>query len=503
VGLSIAGLSDFPINTTSARRRAIDRPGVTVGMADERIRDPVRGSAPGGTRRAQMAISAFMSALVIGRRVRLAHACVLNSLKHPDEVPTLRRVYGPGFFLNSLNVYAGELEIRPPLRRSTKTLADSCSYVYKPPGTPTPMRTINMRRSRLVGRNVYSIGICWLLAVSLVHPSERRSVSTQNSPEPAAFQQALRHYRTGRVQDAIDQLAAWPVDRLAAAAKAAAPNLSSSDRMAAAILQAEVASALLDAHRVHYGVANRLSPNDGRKVTEMVNTGLALLSGGGHAPFGEQLGDEPRRWWYYAVASSLAASILLPEASQVVDIGLKEFHDDPLLLTARGTIAGRFHHGSKVAMNRFPSTKSAMADYKRALMLDPGLTIAKLRLGHLYVDLRARREATGWLQSVAAGASTDAQQYVAHLLLGRIAARAQDLEAADAEFRKAYGIGPGYQTACIALSRNEEVLDRPERAADLARDCLLLSEHDDPWPYYDAMGDPDALLHLRSEARSR
>jgi len=344
---------------------------------------------------------------------------------------------------------------------------------------------------------------CWLLAVSLVHASEGRSVPTQNSREPAVFQQAVRNYRTGRAQDVINQLAAWPVDRLAAAAKASAPNLSSSDRMAAAILQAEVARALLDAHRVKYGLASRLSPNDRRKVTEVVNSGLALFYDAGRAPFGEQLGDEPRRWWYYAVASSMAASILLPEASQVIDIGLKEFHDDPLLLTARGTIAGRFHHGPKAAMTRLPSTKSAMADYKRALMLAPGLTIAKLRLGHLYVDLGAGRDATGWLQSVAAGASTDDQQYVAHLLLGRVAAGAQDLEVADAEYRKAYSIGAGYQAACIALSRNEEALDHPERAADLARDCFLLSGHDDPWPYYDAMGDPDALPHLRAEARGR
>jgi tetratricopeptide (TPR) repeat protein len=355
----------------------------------------------------------------------------------------------------------------------------------------------------------------WVFGLSLAHPKERvfqeavateviaSSGSPQKSPDPDTFQQSLRVYRTGRAQDAISQLAAWPVDRLVAAAKASAPNLSSSDRMAAAILQAEVASALLDAHRVHYGLASRVSPNDGRKVTEVVNSGLALFYDAGRAPFGEQLGDEPRRWWYYAVASSLVASILLPEASQVIDIGLKEFHDDPLLLTARGTIAGRFHHGPKVAMMRLPSTKAAMADYKRALMLAPGLTIAKLRLGHLYVDLGAGPEATGWLQSVAAGASTDDQQYVAHLLLGRVAARAQDLEVADAEYRKAYGIGAGYQAACIALSRNEEVLDHPERAADLARDCLLLSGHDDPWPYYDAMGDPDALLHLRAEVRGR
>jgi hypothetical protein len=273
--------------------------------------------------------------------------------------------------------------------------------------------------------------------------------------------------------------------------------------MAAAILQAEVAGALLDAHRVQYGLASRLSPNDGRKVTEVVNSGLALFYDAGRAPFGEQFGDEPRRWWYYGVASSFVASVLLPEASQVIDIGLKEFHDDPLLLTARGTVAGRFHHGPKAAMMHLPSTKSAMADYKRALTLAPDLTIAKLRLGQLYVDLGARREAVDWLQSVSTGESTDDQRYVAHLLLGRVAARAHDLEMAGAEYRKAYSIGAGYQTACVALSRNEVVLEHRERAGDLAQECLLLSEHDDPWPYYDAMGDPDALPHLRAEARGR
>jgi hypothetical protein len=356
--------------------------------------------------------------------------------------------------------------------------------------------------SRSAARPLHATSVAAVVVLSLTVVTDGH-VSAQVSPVAVTFQQLLRTYRTGRAQDAINQLAAWPVDRLTAAAKASAPNLSSSDRMAAAILQAEVAGALLDAHRVQYGLASRLSPNDGRKVTEVVNSGLALFYDAGRAPFGEQFGDEPRRWWYYGVASSFVASVLLPEASQVIDIGLKEFHDDPLLLTARGTVAGRFHHGPKAAMMRLPSTKSAMADYKRALMLAPGLTIAKLRLGQLYVDLGAGREAGSWLQSVATGASSDDQQYVAHLLLGRVAARAHDLELADAEYRKAYSIGAGYQAACIALSRNEEVLDHPERAADLARDCLLLSNHDDPWPYYDAMGDPEALPHLRAEARGR
>jgi len=337
------------------------------------------------------------------------------------------------------------------------------------------------------GRNIVAVVIC-VLGLSL---------ASADSLDAAAFQQLLGTYRTGRAQDAINKLAAWPVDRLVAAAKASTPQLSSSDRMAAAILQAEVANAWLDLHRGRYGLVSLLSPNDALKVTDVINSGLALLHDARRAPFGDRLGDEPRRSWYYAVASSLVASILLPEASALIDAGLKAFPDDPLLVTARGTIAAGHPR------MRFHSTKAALADYQRALALAPDLAIIKLRLGQLYVDLGSGREAARWLQSVASGASTDDQRYLAHLLLGRIAAAEHDLEMSDAEYFKAYRLGAGYQAACIALSRSEEVLEHPERAADIAEDCFRLSEHDDPWPYYHAMGDPDALPHLRAEARCR
>ena len=39
--------------------------------------------------------------------------------------------------------------------------------------------------------------------------------------------------------------------------------------------------------------------------------------------------------------------------------------------------------------------------------------------------------------------ATDNEQYLAHLLLGRIAAHENDLDAANAEYHKAYSIGPG------------------------------------------------------------
>ena len=213
-------------------------------------------------------------------------------------------------------------------------------------------------------------------------------VPAQNSTDPAAFQQLLHTYRTGRAEDAISELARWPVDEIAAAAQTAAATLSSSDRMAAAILEAEVARALLAVHR----------PKDAQAV---IATALTVLHDAGRTPFGNQLGDEPKRSWYYAVASTLVGSHQTTEASALVEIGLKEFHDDPLLIAARGTISEQrwdvamLGNGRSMARTEALMTFQgrAIADYKRALQLRPNLTVAKLRLGQLYVEAHKEREA--------------------------------------------------------------------------------------------------------------
>ena len=180
------------------------------------------------------------------------------------------------------------------------------------------------------------------------------------------------------------------------------------------------------------------------------------------------------------------------EALSLVAIGLDEFPDNRLLLTARGTI------GTRRATGHTP-----IEDYTRAITLAPDLAIARLRLGQQYLGRGFGREARPWLESVAAGTATDSQQYFAHLLLGRIAATEHKLEESDAEYHRAYSIGTAYQAACIAVSRREEALEREERATEVADDCFRLSGHDDPWPYYRAMNDPEALPHLRAEARGR
>jgi hypothetical protein len=212
------------------------------------------------------------------------------------------------------------------------------------------MRTSTVRPCHFVGRKVLSVGVGCLLGISLLRLSERApaiwpatavsadSLSTRDSPDAATFQHILHNYRTGRAQEAINELAGWPVDRLAAAAKASTPNLSPSDRMAAADLQAEVAHALLV---VQQPTGSAAGIRQTHAVLQLINSALVLLHDAGRAPFGEQLGEYPRGSWYYAVAGVLLASSRLPEASSLVDIGLEEFANDPLLLTARGTIRAR------------------------------------------------------------------------------------------------------------------------------------------------------------------
>jgi hypothetical protein len=333
------------------------------------------------------------------------------------------------------------------------------------------------------------------------------SLSSQDSPETAAFEKHLQNYRTSSAREVIGELATWPVDRLVAAAKASTPILSPSNRMAAAILEAEVAGALLVPPKPN-GAAAGIFQTDA--VLKVINSALVLLHEAGPDPFGEQLGEDPRRSWYYATASVLVVAMRLSEASKLVETGLTEFPNDPLLITARGTISHR--HLDALMFRQWPGVRTgesrqtqtaATADYKRALTLSPHLALASLRLGQLYVDLGNEREARPLLQSVGGSSATDNQQYFAHLLLGRMAANDREFEASATEYEKAYGIAPGYQTACIALSRIEEVLERQGRAAAIAEDCFRLSGHDDPWPHYRAQGDPDALLRLRAEARGR
>ena len=356
------------------------------------------------------------------------------------------------------------------------------------------MKTSKRRPYRLVGRNILAVFMS-LLGLSVAPLNGGALAIVPAAVDPAAFQQLLHEYRTGRSEDAITELAGWPVDELAAVTEASSPQLSSSDRMAAAVLEAEVAKALLAVHRQ-------------KDAFVVIKSAQTLVHAVARAPFGEKLGEEPKRSWYYAVASTLVGFYWTTEASALLEVGLKEFQNDPLLITARGTISERrwdvISFGNGHSMSRTEALMDweakAIADYERALQLRPDLMVARLRMGQLRLDAGHERDAGSWLQAVATGQATDNEQYFAHLLLGRIAAKAHRLEEAGAEYLKAYTIGR-YQAACIAVSQLQETLDQHQQPAEMTDDCLEESEREDPWIYWRTKADPDALPHLRAEAR--
>ena len=152
------------------------------------------------------------------------------------------------------------------------------------------MRTSDSRPYHQVGLNLLAVGLS-VIGLSRAPLNEgafanapaagaaASSVPAQNSTDPAAFQQLLHNYRPGRASDAINALAGWPVDRLTAAAKASTPNLSSSDRMAAADLYAEVANALLVVSwpNVSSPEGSDAGIRQTREVLKVINSALALL----------------------------------------------------------------------------------------------------------------------------------------------------------------------------------------------------------------------------------
>jgi tetratricopeptide (TPR) repeat protein len=146
--------------------------------------------------------------------------------------------------------------------------------------------------------------------------------------------------------------------------------------------------------------------------------------------------------------------------------------------------------------------KAAVNDYVQALSIDSHNAEAHLRLGWVRVflaDGRAKAE----LDAAVADARDDEVRYLAHLFLGGLAERENDLADALQEFELARTAGPDFQTPYVALSRVEQALGHDGRARELALVGLQLekSAADDPWWDHRIGFDRESLYWLRDEVR--
>ncbi len=278
----------------------------------------------------------------------------------------------------------------------------------------------------------------------------------------------------------------------------------------------------------------RQLPADQRRAAVMMHTELAgvWLLLGQTAPAVTQIGNadrlvaimiandrgmEPTRAfairWYAFITGMYAAQGQVDAADRFVRVGLAAFPRAAELYVARGSIQemragmdesdhlGRAITDRDITRDLTRLLEAAAADFQHALDLDGALALAHLHRGrvhHLLGDNRASHD----LETALAGATDDRVRYLAHLFLGAVAERRNDLDAARREYEAARAVGP-YQTSYIALSRVEGALGRSDRARDIALEYAHLTDKvDDPWWDY-RLGEfnAGALSWLRHEAR--
>jgi len=316
----------------------------------------------------------------------------------------------------------------------------------------------------------------------------------------------VRLYAAGRSEDAVRVLLDWRRDDLSRAVKtvAVSSELTPQELVAAAVLHTEALIPLLDHDEFgaafHAGLAHSLL-QIARREAERDGAARTRI-------------EAVARRWYAFTASAFVSARAFRQADWWVGEGLREFPREAPLYVVRGTIAEmtadrdgdlrRERPSDRRQRDRIESQlKHAADEYGRALNVDSHLAIAHLHAGWIRTYLH-EAGARSDLEAAAADAATDHLRYLAHLFLGALAEQEHRIDDAEREYTSAAALGPRYQSACVALSRVEDLLGRAARAREVARDCLRIPKPaEDAWWDYKAQFDRDALASLQGEARAR
>ena len=162
---------------------------------------------------------------------------------------------------------------------------------------------------------------------------------------------------------------------------------------------------------------------------------------------------------------------------------------------------GMFIDGISSAPTHFRRAESLL---RRALVVNPGLVEASLRLGRVLTQLQRQEEALPQLRQVIASATDPAITYYAHLFMGDATAALGQLDEARRQYENAIAIFQDSQAARLALGFVLRSLgDRAaaRAAIDPALEPVPRGPTDDPWwEYYD--GDAGQVERLLAELRA-
>ena len=138
--------------------------------------------------------------------------------------------------------------------------------------------------------------------------------------------------------------------------------------------------------------------------------------------------------------------------------------------------------------------------YEKALVFDPTLDEARLRLAHVRLLNGRTEDALHDLERVATEARQPRQRYLAWLFAGYARQRLGDLTGAVAAYRACVAHGSRAQTALLALGRSLDQLGDKAGAQEAFAGASALGAPFDPWWSYGA-GQPERFDDLVAELR--
>lgn len=174
-------------------------------------------------------------------------------------------------------------------------------------------------------------------------------------------------------------------------------------------------------------------------------------------------------------------------------------------LPAEGTATARMSGRRRAAL------EAATSLYRRALVTDPGLHEARVRLGRTLFDLGDMLEAQRELERALAQPLANHERYLATLFVAALHEHHHRRDDAERDFTRAAELFPAAQAPYLGLSRLKALSD-PAAAGETLLEMFGRSVAPgtsgvaDPWWLYDAgfgASMPTRLAALRTEARSR
>lgn len=367
----------------------------------------------------------------------------------------------------------------------------------RPPSAVVMTRVPSMTRitrSSMCGHDKFVAG--YVLASVLLNAT-LASAQTPSSPADLYIGAVRTYVVTGDPIAALAAIPGWSQAQFEGAIKGMIAGTDSETKAAAAVLQLEIA----------LGTAMR-SP---AAATGFLELGEALILDLRSRPRPERINLVTFIEHWYVAASACFLRVndvfrgahwsskglkLVPNSAQLhlLDGVLGELHAvqiDPAEPTRASLRA-------VATRQRANYLRSAEASYRRALLQDPSLVPARLRLGRVLFLRGHIAPARDMLARVAEEAQQRTDRYLAAMFTGALLEQGGDLPGAAAAYEEALVQVPGNQAATVAAGHIAMMTGRPDHAHALVTSFLSSPPAIDPWwPYQ--RGD----LHAPSMARLR